>query len=402
MSLQLRERKMTELLAPAGDLDKLKIAIIYGADAVFIGGKQFSLRANASNFTKEDLIEGCKFALDRGKKVYVTTNVIPHQKDKEGLIEYLKTLEEAKVDAIIAASPLIINTALKHTNLEVHISTQQSAINIPTVNYWYNKGATRVVLGRDIDLDDIEHITKNVDAEIEVFIHGGMCAGYSGRCSLSNHLTNRDANRGGCAHTCRWFFELQKDGKKEADIPFSMGSKDLSAVKEITRLMDIGVQSLKIEGRMKSLHYIATVVNTYRRIIDEYTNTGEIKNYEVYEEMLKNAENRETSHGFFYGLPTKDQQLYEKRSERVMQNFVGLILDYNEETKYATVETKNVFVLEELEVFSPKHESKSFINTSMINSNQEVITRAARAKEKIQVYVPFKVEPFDMLRAKRT
>ncbi len=402
MSLQLRERKMTELLAPAGDLDKLKIAIIYGADAVFIGGKQFSLRANASNFTKEDLIEGCKFAHDRGKKVYVTTNVIPHQKDKEGLIEYLKILEEAKVDAIIAASPLIINTALKHTNLEVHISTQQSALNVPTVNYWYNKGATRVVLGRDIDLNDIEHITKHVEAEIEVFIHGGMCAGYSGRCSLSNHLTNRDANRGGCAHTCRWFFELQKDGEKEADIPFSMGSKDLSAVKEITRLMDIGVSSLKIEGRMKSLHYIATVVNTYRRIIDEYTETGAIKNYELYEEMLKNAENRETSHGFFYGLPTKDQQLYEKRSERVMQNFVGLILDYNEETKYATVETKNVFVLEDLEVFSPKHASKTFLNTSMMNSNQEVITRAARAREKIQVYIPFKVEPFDMLRAKRT
>ena len=198
------------------------------------------------------------------------------------------------------------------------------------------------------------------------------------------------------------FLNYKKMEKKKQIFPFSMGSKDLSAVKEITRLMDIGVQSLKIEGRMKSLHYIATVVNTYRRIIDEYTNTGEIKNYEVYEEMLKNAENRETSHGFFYGLPTKDQQLYEKRSERVMQNFVGLILDYNEETKYATVETKNVFVLEELEVFSPKHESKSFINTSMINSNQEVITRAARAKEKIQVYVPFKVEPFDMLRAKRT
>src|SRR5690554_276671 len=226
MNQQLRVKKMTELLAPAGDLDKLKIAIIYGADAVFIGGKSFSLRANASNFTKEDLIEGCKFAHKFGKKVYVTTNVIPHQKDKEGLIEYLKTLEEAKVDAIIAASPLIINTALLHTNLEVHISTQQSALNIPTVNYWYNKGATRVVLGRDISLDDIEHITKNVKSEIEVFIHGGMCAGYSGRCALSNHLTNRDANRGGCAHTCRWFFDLKQDEELTTNIPFSMGSTD--------------------------------------------------------------------------------------------------------------------------------------------------------------------------------
>lgn len=392
---------MIELLAPAGDLEKLKIAIIYGADAVFIGGKSFSLRANASNFTKEDLIEGVKFAHERGKKVYVTTNVIPHQKDKSGLLEYLKTLEAAQVDAIIAASPLIINTALKHTNLEVHISTQQSAINIPTVNYWYNKGATRVVLGRDINLDDIEHITKNVDAEIEVFIHGGMCAGFSGRCALSNHLTNRDANRGGCAHTCRWFFELQKEGEKVTDTPFSMGSKDLSAVKEITRLIDAGVASLKIEGRMKSLHYIATVVNTYRRIIDEYTQTGRIENYTMYEDMLKHAENRETSHGFFYGLPTKDQQLYERRSERVIQNFVGLVIDYDEKTGYATVETKNVFTLEELEIFTPNAISKTFMNTSMINSKGETIDRAFRASEHIQVHIPFKVQPFDMIRAKR-
>ncbi|WP_025724537.1 peptidase U32 family protein [Acholeplasma granularum] len=393
---------MTELLAPAGDLDKLKIAIIYGADAVFIGGKSFSLRANASNFTKEDLIEGCNFAHKFGKKVYVTTNVIPHQKDKEGLIEYLKTLEEAKVDAIIAASPLIINTALEHTNLEVHISTQQSALNIPTVNYWYNKGATRVVLGRDISLDDIEHITKNVKSEIEVFIHGGMCAGYSGRCALSNHLTNRDANRGGCAHTCRWFFDLKQDEELTTNIPFSMGSKDLSAVKEITRLMDIGVHSLKIEGRMKSLHYIATVVNTYRQIIDEYKETKTIKDYQKYADMLAYAENRETSHGFFYGLPTKDEQLYEKRSERVMQNFVGLILDYNKETKFATVETKNVFLNEELEIFSPSKEPIKFMNEKMYNKDGQLINRAARAREQIQVYIPFEVKPFDMLRAKRT
>lgn len=392
---------MIELLAPAGDLEKLKIAIIYGADAVFVGGKSFSLRANASNFTKEDLIEGVKFAHERGKKVYVTTNVIPHQKDKEGLLDYLKTLEEAQVDAIIAASPLIINTALKYTNLEVHISTQQSAINIPTVNYWYNKGATRVVLGRDINLDDIEHITKNVEAEIEVFIHGGMCAGFSGRCALSNHLTNRDANRGGCAHTCRWFFELQKEGEKVTDTPFSMGSKDLSAVKEVTRLIDVGVASLKIEGRMKSLHYIATVVNTYRRIIDEYTQTGQIEYYALYDEMLKHAENRLTSHGFFYGLPTKEEQLYERRSERVIQNFVGLIVDYDEKTGYATVETKNVFTLEELEIFTPNAISKTFMNTSMMNSKGEAIDRAFRASEHIQVHIPFKVQPFDMIRAKR-
>src|SRR5690606_16077562 len=217
------------------------------------------------------------------KKVYVTTNIIPHQKDREGLIEYLKMLERAKVDAIIAASPLIINTALKHTSLEVHVSTQQSAMNLNTVKYFQNKGATRVVLARDLTLTEIEDIVSKSEVEIEVFIHGGMCAGYSGRCSLSNHLTNRDANRGGCAHTCRWFFDLTKDGNKKTDVPFSLGSKDLSAVREIPKLIDMGVASLKIEGRMKSQHYIATVVNTYRRLIDEYQQTGMVADFEKYE-----------------------------------------------------------------------------------------------------------------------
>ncbi len=393
---------MIELLAPAGDLEKLKIAIIYGADAVFIGGKEFSLRANASNFTLDDLIEGCEFAHSYGKKVYVTTNVIPHQNDKEGLLKYLKNLELAKVDAIIAASPYIIDTALEHTNLEVHISTQQSVMNIPTVNYWYDKGATRVVLARDMDLNEIKHITGAVKAEIEVFIHGGMCAGFSGRCSLSNHLTNRDANRGGCAHTCRWFFDLEKDNQKIEEVPFSMSSKDLSAVHEITDLIDMGVASLKIEGRMKSLHYIATVVQTYRQIIDEYTKTGMILDYQKYIEMLKNAENRETSIGFFHGLPSVDEQLFEKRSEKVMQNFVGLVISYDESSKLAVVETKNVFTKETLEVFSPYMETKYFKNEYMLDSNDQPIERASKAKERIKVHIPFVVHPNDMIRAKRT
>src|SRR5690606_32337963 len=256
-----------------------------------IGGKSFSLRANASNFTIDDIKEACIFAHEHGKKVYVTTNVIPHEEDMEGLLPYLKDLESCGVDAIIAASPFIIQTALDYTNLEVHISTQQSIMNIPTINYWKNKGAERVVLARDLTLDEIENIRKKTDIEIEVFIHGGMCAGYSGRCSLSNHLTNRDANRGGCAHTCRWFFDLNEDKEKIVDQPFSMSSKDLNAIHEIPRLIEIGVNSLKIEGRMKSLHYIATVVNTYRKIIDEYLQTGKIEDFTKYELAMQHAEN---------------------------------------------------------------------------------------------------------------
>ena len=206
---------MVELLAPAGNLEKLKYAIYYGADAVFIGGKSFSLRAHASNFTKEDMIKASNFVHEHGKKLYITTNVIPHHADMDGIYEYLKELEEVKVDGIITASPSIIDIALKKTNLEVHISTQQSAMNTNTVNFWHDKGATRVVLARDLTLDEIKDIKNEVKAEIEIFIHGGMCAGYSGRCSLSNHLTNRDANRGGCAHTCRWIYDLVKAQKEK-------------------------------------------------------------------------------------------------------------------------------------------------------------------------------------------
>lgn len=393
---------MIELLAPAGDLEKLKIAILYGADAVFIGGKSFSLRANASNFTIDDIKEACIFAHEHGKKVYVTTNVIPHEEDMEGLLPYLKDLESCGVDAIIAASPVIIQTALDYTNLEVHISTQQSIMNIPTINYWKNKGAERVVLARDLTLDEIENIRKKTDIEIEVFIHGGMCAGYSGRCSLSNHLTNRDANRGGCAHTCRWFFDLNEDKEKIVDQPFSMSSKDLNAIHEIPRLIKIGVNSLKIEGRMKSLHYIATVVNTYRKIIDEYLQTGKIEDFTKYELAMQHAENRETAKGFFYGLPTKEEQLFLKRSEKVMQNFVGLVVDYDTETQFATIETRNVYYLnEELEVFSPTHDGKKFVNEVMMDENGENIERAFKAKQLLKVKVPFKVYPYDMIRAKR-
>lgn len=393
---------MIELLAPAGDLEKLKIAILYGADAVFIGGTEFSLRARASNFTLDDIKEGCEFAHQFNKKVYVTTNIIPHHEDMSGLLEYLKGLESAGVDAIISASPYIIDTALKQTKLEVHISTQQSAMNINTVNYWHNLGAERVVLARDLTLDEIKHITTNTKVEIEVFIHGGMCAGYSGRCSLSNHLTNRDANRGGCAHSCRWFYDLKKGQDMAEKTPFSMSSKDLSAVHEIEYLMDMGVASLKIEGRMKSLHYIATIVHTYRMIIDEYQKNGKIENYQYYISNLQKAENRETSTGFFHGTPKLPQQLFEQRSEKVMQNFVGLVLEYDKDTQIALIETRNVYRLgETLEVFSRFEKEKTFVVDHMENLKGEMVERAMRVKEPLKIKVPFEVHPFDMIRAER-
>ena len=238
--------KKIELLAPAGDLEKLKIAVLYGADAVFVGSKEFSLRSRASNFTINDLKEGAKFCHEHNAKLYVTTNIVPHNSDLIGLIDYLQELEEAKVDAIICSSYAVMYIAKRYTNLEVHISTQQSVTNSKTVQFYYDYGATRVVLARELSIEQIEEIKKNTDAELEVFIHGGMCSSYSGRCMLSNHMTNRDANRGGCAHSCRWNYDLFMGDELISDKDkFQFSSKDLMAVRQIERLINCA-DSLKI------------------------------------------------------------------------------------------------------------------------------------------------------------
>lgn len=390
---------MTELLAPAGDLEKLKIALMYGADAVFIGGQDFSLRARASNFTIDDIKEATNFAHERNKKVYVTTNIIPHHEDMHDLISYLKALEEAKVDAIIAASPYIIETALKETNLEVHLSTQQSATNSEVVNFWYEQGIKRVVLARELDKTQIRALIPKTKADIEVFIHGGMCMSYSGRCSLSNNMTDRDANRGGCAHSCRWNYDLIKDGKKVSDQAFSMSSKDLEALEQIPYLMDSGVSSLKIEGRMKSLHYIATVVSTYRKLMDDYHHFGSIKDFSIYAKELEKAENRLASHGYLEGMPGVEQQLYNMRSERPTQLFIGLIQAYDPETKIAIIEQRNHFVVgESVEIFHPNGNVEPFVIESMTDIEDQVLEVARHPKQLIKVKVPFPVEPYAMLR----
>ncbi len=390
---------MTELLAPAGDLEKLKIALMYGADAVFIGGQDFSLRARASNFTIDDIKEATKFAHERQKKVYVTTNIIPHHEDMHDLVSYLKALEEAKVDAIIAASPYIIETALKETNLEVHLSTQQSATNSEVVNFWYEQGIKRVVLARELDKSQIRALIPKTKADIEVFIHGGMCMSYSGRCSLSNNMTDRDANRGGCAHSCRWNYELIRDGEKVSDQAFSMSSKDLEALEQIPYLMDSGVASLKIEGRMKSLHYIATVVSTYRKLMDDYHRLGIITDFTPYANELEKAENRLASHGYLEGMPGVEQQLYNMRSERPTQLFIGLVQSYDPQTKIAVIEQRNHFILGELvEIFHPNGNVEPFVIESMTDIDDQVLDVARHPKQLIKVPMPFPVEPYAMLR----
>ena len=389
---------MIELLAPAGDLEKLRYALIYGADAVYIGGNEFSLRARASNFTIDTIKEGVKFAHSLGKKVYITTNIIPHEEDIGGLIEYLKALEDANVDAIICASPLIIKTALQHTNLEIHLSTQQSAINKHSLMFWKEYGVERVVLGRELSLDEIDALPKNL-LDIEVFIHGGMCMSFSGRCSLSNTFTNRDANRGGCAHSCRWKYYLYNNNEKVSNEYFSMSSKDLMAVKAIPRLIDIGVKSLKVEGRMKSLHYISTVIKTYRMLIDEYIKTGTIKDFKFYEDEIYKAENRLTGIGYLDGDIGPDKQLYEFLGERPNQAFIGLVQEFDKETMIAKIEQRNYFELgDTIEIFSPNKENQTFILDNMVNEDYEEIDVARHAKQIVYIKLPFEVSKYSMLR----
>jgi len=390
--------KKVELLAPAGDLEKLKIAYLYGADACFVGGKEFSLRARASNFSISDLKQGANYAKKLGKKLYVTTNIIPHHENYDGLITYLKDLESANIDGIIVASPLIAKTAKEHTNLEVHISTQQSILNSYHLKYYENLKASRAVLGRELTVEQIANIKAKTNLEIEVFIHGGMCSSFSGRCTLSNTFTLRDANRGGCAHSCRWNYSIYDgDEKISTETPFSMGSKDLQSLREIPKLIDANVDSLKIEGRMKSLHYIATIVRTYRKLIDEYLKNGKVENFEIYENEISKAESRITNTGFLNINNIKDIQLYDKGNQKPSQVFVGLVLGKSE--NYAVVEQRNYFEIgDKLELFSPKDEIKTFTLKEMYDEDFKPITIARHPQQKLYLKIPYEVSEYDMLR----
>jgi len=394
--------KKPELLAPAGSLEKLKIALTYGADAVFLGGKAFSLRARASNFDLDSIKEAVDFAHARNKKVYVTTNIFPHSDDLEGLKAYLQALDTIGVDAIICASPAVINVASKHTQLEIHVSTQQSITNSEAIKFWAKRGVKRIVLAREVSLKELETLKQQAPIDLEVFIHGGMCVSYSGKCTLSNTMTDRDANRGGCAHSCRWNYDLfEGEEKINQTMPFSMASKDLQSVRYISKLIDLNVESLKIEGRMKSIHYIATVVKTYRKLIDDITGFIEV-DIPKYLLEIKKAENRLSSSGFMEGLTSVDQQLYNLRSEQPTQEFIALVLDFDPETNIATIEQRNHFQSgEAIELFSPRFEATTFIAPEMADENGETITVARHPKQILKIRLPMPADKYDMLRKVR-
>ena len=379
-----------ELLAPAGDLEKLKIAILYGADAVFIGGKKFSLRAKASNFTIEDIKEGCDFAHKYNKKIHVTVNIYPHEKDLDGLKEYLIELDKAGVDAIIVSSLYIMKVALSlNLRFEVHVSTQLSSNNTKVIEFFKEFGVHRVVLGRECTISEIKEIKKKSPLDVEVFIHGGLCSSYSGRCTLSNNLCNRDANRGGCAHSCRWFYDLYfKDEKVNLDEKkFRIGSKDLAGVHQLIGLLDAGVDSLKIEGRMKSLHYIATVVSCYRKLIDAYYNN------EINEELLleiereiRKVENRPLTEGYLKGYIDNNDIIYEQDDKTSLQDFLGIVLDYDIDKKLIKLYRKNYFKIdEEIEIFKYDENNSKFILKELYDKDMNPIEIANKSDEIVYV-----------------
>ena len=403
-----------ELLAPAGDLEKLKMAINYGADAVYLGGESFGLRKASKNFSIEQIEEGIRYAHERGKKVYITLNIVPHEKDMEGLEEYVIKLNEIEVDAVIV-SDLGMYSVINRTvpALPIHISTQASVTNYETMMFWYNLGIRRIVLARELSFEEIEFITKKLpkDMEIEAFVHGAMCISYSGRCLLSNYMTGRDSNRGDCAHPCRYKYSLVEEKRPGEYFPvfedeegtFIMNSKDLCMIEYIPQLIKSGIKSFKIEGRVKSSYYVATVIRAYRMAIDEYYKDP--TNYKFNEKWLneiKKASYRDFTTGFYLGKPNNDAQVYSTSSYIRGFDFVGLILDYDEESNVATVEQRNrMFIGDEIEVFGPNKDF--FIQTieKMWDEEGNEIDVAPHPQQIVKIKMIKAVNRMDMIRKKR-
>jgi U32 family peptidase len=390
--------KKVELLAPAGDIERLKIALLYGADAVYIGGSLFSLRANAINFSEEEIEESVIFAHSLNKKVYVTVNISLHNKEVELLTNYLKRLDEINVDAIIASDPAVIKIAKENTNLEIHLSTQQSTLNYEAVNFWKKEGVTRIVLAREASKEEIKEIIDKCDIEIETFIHGAMCTAYSGRCVLSNFFTGRDSNRGGCSQICRWNFKLYNDNHEllQGEKDFTLSTKDLSQLKYIPDMIDIGIRSFKIEGRMRSVYYIATVVSTYRSVIDSCLNGNYIYN-EEHERVLSNVANRDSISQFYDGNYKKETQYYNGRLEVSNQEFLGIVLEYKD--GYITFEQRNYFEKGNLvEFFGPNIEAFTMVIEELFDVDNLPIDVVRHPKQIVKIKVKKELFEYDMMR----
>lgn len=403
--------KKVELLAPAGNLEKLKMAIVYGADAVYIGGEEFGLRASADNFSEANMKEGIEFAHKKGVKVYITMNIIPHNDDLKGMEGYIKNLLEQNVDAILISDPGVFSIVRQvASEMEIHLSTQANNTNYKSALFWHELGVKRVVLARELSLAEIKEIRENTpkELELEAFVHGAMCISYSGRCLLSNYLAGRDSNRGKCAHPCRWKYYLMEEKRPGEYLPvyenekgtFIYNSKDICMIEHIPEIIDSGITSLKIEGRMKSSFYVALIVKAYREAIDKYYEDRE--NYSVDPEWMveiSKASHREYSTGFYFGKMNNGGQTYDISSYIREYDFIGVVLDYDEATGIAKIEQRNrMFTGDEIEVVRP---GGKFFKQKISSMKDEFgdETHVAQHPQMI-VYIPMeeKVEMYSILR----
>ena len=406
-----------ELLIPASSLEVLKIAVIYGADAVYIGGEAFGLRAKAKNFSMEEMREGIRFAHDHEVKVYVTANILAHNDDLEGVREYFKELDsfekEEKPDALIIADPGVFMIAKEVCpDIERHISTQANNTNYETYRFWYGLGAKRVVSARELSLNEIKELRANIpdDLEIETFIHGAMCISYSGRCLLSNYFTGRDANQGACTHPCRWKYSIVEETRPNEYMPvyenergtYIFNSKDLCMIEHIPELMEAGIDSFKIEGRMKTALYVATVARTYRKAIDDYKVSPELykKNLPSYLDQISNCTYRQFTTGFFFGKPSDEAQIYDNNTYLKEYTYLGIVGEQNEEGLYR-IEQRNKFsVGEEIEIMKPDGENLTVTVKRIVDEDGADMESAPHPKQVLYIDLGHPLEKYDILRRK--
>lgn len=404
-------KKRPEVLSPAGTLEKLKVAIDYGADAVFVGGQAYGLRSRAGNFSMEELQEGIDYAHARGAKVYVAANMVTHEGNEIGAGEWFRQLRDMGLDAVIVSDPaLIVICSTEAPGLEIHLSTQASSTNYETFEFWKAMGLTRVVLAREVNMIELAEIRKRTDVEIEAFVHGAMCISYSGRCVLSNHMSHRDANRGGCSQSCRWKYDLydmpfggeRRSLKGEIPEDYSMSSVDMCMIDHIPDLIENGVDSLKIEGRMKSIHYVSTVTNCYKAAVDAYMESPEafyaIKE-ELIDELWKVAQ-RELATGFYYGIPTENEQLFGARRKIPQYKFVGEVVAFDSASMTATIRQRNVIMEgDRIECYGPGFRHFETVVKDLHDADGQKIDRAPNPMELLTISLPREVKPGDMIRA---
>ena len=405
--------RKTELLIPAGSLDVLKTAVIYGADAVYLGGEAFGLRAKAKNFTNEEIMEGIKFAHDHGVKVYITANILAHNDDLAGVEEYFEELKTIRPDALIISDPGVFTIAKRVLpDIEIHISTQANNTNYGTYLFWHELGAKRVVSARELSLKEIKEIREHIpeDMEIESFIHGAMCISYSGRCLLSNFFTGRDANQGACTHPCRWKYSVVEETRPGEYMPvyenergtYIFNSKDLCMIEHVPEMIDAGIDSFKIEGRMKTALYVATVARTYRKAIDDYLENPEKykANMEWYKEEIGKCTYREFTTGFYFGKPTSETQIYD--SNTYVKNYIYLgTAEERDARGFAKIEQKNKFsVGETIEIMKPDGRNISALVRGIYPEEGESQESAPHPKQVLYIDLDGEVEQYDILRKK--